>query len=266
MFWLLGTVVGAYAVLAILVYLMQDRMVFSGAGRGRGQPLPAVQGVSVETLAVEDPPLRVRLAVGEPSEPPRGVLLFFVGNGEDLRSGVGWAGDLTGYGVLTMVPEYPGYGDSDGPPSHRAFMATAERAAAEAARRATALRVPLFVGGSSLGTFSAVHVASRGVAERLLLLAPPTSVAEVGAQRFPFLPVRTLVRQPFDNLEPAASVRCPSLVLHGDRDVVVPAEMGERVAAALGGEFILATGHGHTRDPLAPRGLWGARVRAFLLQ
>ena len=53
--------------------------------------------------------------------------------------------------------------------------------------------------------------------------------------------------------EPAALgyarlVRCPSLVIHGDADVISGISGGQRLAAALGGQLVILAGSGH--DPL----------------
>jgi len=263
-FWIAAPVV-TYLGVVLLVYLLQDLLVFPGSVSRGPAELPHVQGVETGHLALPDGS-RFRIAEGSPAGQPRGVLVFFVGNGENLRSGVQWAGELTSYGVATVVAEYPGYGESDGSPSVESFRQAADACAAHAQDLAERLGVPVFVGGSSIGTFSAVYLASQGIGERLLLLAPPTSTVEAGSSRYPWLPVKLLLKHRFDNLEPASEVRCPALVIHGDRDRVVPAEMGRRVAAALGCEFLLSTGHGHTRLPLSPAGPHAERVRAFLLE
>lgn len=263
MLWL-GIPVLVYVGLLAAVYVMQDALIFPGARSGRTSSLPLVQGVTASDLPLGDGS-RFRIAEGEPAEIPKGLLLFFVGNGEDLRSGVQWAGELTGYGVATVVAEYPGYGRSGGRPSVSSFYRAAEVVAEFAAEKAARLRVPLLLGGSSLGTFCAVHLARRGIGSRLLLLAPPTSTVEVGALRYPWLPVRYLMRHQFDNLEPATEVSCPVLVVHGSDDRVVPADMGRRVAEALHGEFLLAEGDDHTGAPLSPLGRYGKRIRAFLV-
>lgn len=263
-FWLM-TPVAAYLGLVVLVYFLQDILVFPGTMSRGPAELPLVQGVTTGELSLPDG-TRFRIAEGEPAGAPRGVLVFFVGNGEDLASGVQWAGELTGYGVSTVVAEYPGYGKSGGKPCVESFLQAADASAAFALEKAGKLGVPLLVAGSSIGTFSATYLASQGVGTRLLLLAPPTSTVEAGSSRYPWLPVRMLLKHRFDNLGPAALVRCPVLVVHGDQDVIVPAEMGQRVAEAMRGDFVLAVGHGHTRSPLSPTGQYAARIRAFLLE
>lgn len=261
----LGLPFTLYAMLVFAVFLLQDRLIFVGAG-DRGEELPALRGVRVASL-VRSGGERFRVAIGAPESAPRGVLLFFLGNGEDLRSGAFAAREFAEYGIEVWVVEYPGYGDSDGKPSYDSLLEAAAVAAGGAAARATELAVPFIAGGRSLGSFCAVHVAAERPVHRLLLCSPPTTLADAGQAHYPFLPVRLLLRHSFDSLALAPRVRCPALVIHGNVDRIVPMALGRRLADALGGgvQFIAAEGYGHNNLPLLRGGPFGARLRAFLV-
>jgi pimeloyl-ACP methyl ester carboxylesterase len=206
----------------------------------------------------------VRTATASPAGQPVAVLVFFLGNFEDLRSGVSWAEAFASLGMHVIVQEYPGYGDSEGEPSVDALYAAAEELAKLARGVAESRHVPLIAAGCSLGTFSAVHVAAKSGVERLLLLAPPGSVAEVAKRSYWFFPVGLLLRHRFDTFAEASAVRCPTLVVHGDRDGVIPLSFGKRVAEALHGELIVAKGAGHNDLFHVVTGTYAERVRAFL--
>ena len=254
---------GIYVLLCGLVFLMQDFLTFPGAGRDTGSvEIPA--GVQVRWL--ERPGgERFRVAESVPAA-PRGVLVFFVGNGEALGSAVWWAEDLAQYGLHTLVVEYPGYGESEGTAGIASILEAAETAGELGAELARQLAVPLMVGGSSLGTFCAVHLAAQGRASRVLLKSPPTSLAAVARLRFPWMPVSWLLRHRFDNLAVAGQVHCPVLVVHGDRDQLVPSSMGDELSKAFAGpsRFLLVSGHGHNDSSLSSSGPAAAEVRAFL--
>lgn len=253
-----------YASVCGLLWALQDRMVFPGAGLGdRGvptlQPAPVVEWLDVAGG------VRTRLAV-LPASAPRAVVLYLGGNGEDLYAAVGSAAQLAAHGAEAIAAEYPGYGASAGAPSVASLLATAQAAAAHARRRAQALGVPLVVVGSSLGSFGAMQVAADGTADRLVLRAPPTSLVDAGAAAFPWLPVRMLLRHQFDNMAVAPRVRCPTLVLHGDRDRIVPDRFGRALAAAIAGAvFVPVPGHGHNDIDLSPAGPVAAAVRAAIV-
>ena len=76
--------------------------------------------------------------------------------------------------------------------------------------------------GESLGTAVAIALAAKRAVTGVILDAPFTSAADVGAAAYPFVPVRWLMRDPFHSHARIADVTAPILVLHGERDGIVP--------------------------------------------
>jgi fermentation-respiration switch protein FrsA (DUF1100 family) len=89
--------------------------------------------------------------------------------------------------------------------------------------------------GHSLGTGVAVALAAAAAAAhpvgKLILEAPFTSTVDLALRLFPLVPVRWLMLDQFRSDERIAQVTVPLLVLHGERDVVVPIRFGERLFA-----------------------------------
>ena len=258
---LLCALVG-YALLVTLVWWQQDRLTFPGAGRGdRGVDTP---GVEMFTLTGHGG-LEFRAVARVPAE-PCAVLAFFVGNGEDLHSAAWQVADLAEYGVAVVSGEYPGYGASAGKPGVESLFAMADAVEAHARALASKLKVPFVVGGSSLGTCCAMHVAANGNAARCLLRAPPTSLVEVAQRQFWWLPVSALMRHRFDNAALAPRLRCPVLIVHGDADTIVPCEFGVKLSALCAGpaELVVVPGAGHNDLSLAKAGPVGNLVGEFL--
>jgi pimeloyl-ACP methyl ester carboxylesterase len=261
----LSTVAAIYLLLCVGLYFFQEVLLFPGVWRNGGI-VQAPRGVELDHLAT-DGGLRFRVARGKPDGEVRGVLVFFVGNGEDLHSAVRRAQDFARYGLETLVPEYPGYGESEGKASFDTVMAAAEASVVRGQEMAEARGVPLFIAGQSLGSFPALHVAALGYGQKLLIASPPSSVAAVGQSRYPFLPVRPLIRHPFDNLANAPAVKIPTMVIHGDADDTVPFAMGQAVAAAIpGAELRVARGGGHNDLSLHRGGPHGAAIEQHLFR
>jgi pimeloyl-ACP methyl ester carboxylesterase len=258
---LLYALVG-YALVVILVWWQQDRITFPGAGRG--DRVVDTAGVELFTLTGHGG-LAFR-AVQRVPEQPRAVLAFFVGNGEDLRSAAWHAAELAEYGVAVVSGEYPGYGSSAGKPGVESILAMADAVAAHAQALARELHVPFVVGGSSLGTCCAMHVAANGNAARCLLRAPPTTLVEVARHQFWWLPVAAMMRHRFDNAVLAPRVRCPVLIVHGDADTIVPCVFGEKLRSLCAGpaELLVVPGVGHNDLSLSKNGPVGGRVGEFL--
>lgn len=262
MTWL-GIGIALYLGVLGLFWLFQERLIFVGAGFGRGVQLNVPEGVEVVRL---DHPHggTFRVAVAAAGVPAEGVVVAFVGNGEDLRSGLGHALRFPAYGHHGIVVEYPGYGDSDGSPTRDGVLAAAEAAVGYAESRFGQL--PRTAVGTSLGTFAAVHLAARGLVDRIVLRAPPVSIERAGRERYPWLPIGWFLRHPFDSGALAAKVQVPALILHGDRDRIVPVDHGRDLAARLAGptEFVLAEGYGHNNIPIDRSGPFGPLVARFL--
>jgi abhydrolase domain-containing protein 17 len=160
-----------------------------------------------------------------PNPSARFTLWFFHGNAEDL-------GDLEPYllmlrdrGYSVFAFDYPGYGFSTGTPSEASLYAAA-RAARTHLREA--LRVPAertIIFGRSLGGGPATQMAVEEKPAGLILQSTFVSVFRV-VTRWRLLPF-----DQFENLKKISRVRCPVLVMHGERDEVIPFRHGEALLA-----------------------------------
>ena len=251
-----------YLALCGFLWVMQDRMVFPGAGHGdRGVPRVSPP---VVMAWLEQGVFRTRIATVAVLR-PIGVAIYFGGNGEDLYAAAANAAVIAGYGFEVIGVEHPGFGASGGRPSVASLLAPADAAATYAKARAAVLQVPLVVVGSSLGSFCAVHVAAKGGIDKLVLRAPPTNLVAVAKRQFWWLPVGLLLTHRFDNLAVAGGVRCPALILHGDADTIVPDHYGRELAKALPqARFQSVPGCGHNDLDLSPMGPVGSVLQAFL--
>jgi uncharacterized protein len=155
------------------------------------------------------------------------VILYFHGNGGALRYRVERFHKLTGDGGGLVALEYRGFGGLSGSPTEAGLIADAEAAYAFAAARYPAQQLALW--GESLGGGVAVALAAEKPVGRVILEAPFTSAAAVGAARYWYLPVRLLLKDQFRSDERIAKVTVPVLILHGVKDRIVPFSMGEQM-------------------------------------
>ena len=92
-----------------------------------------------------------------------------------------------------------------------------------------------------------------------------TSLSDVGARAYPFLPVRWLARFRYDNLAKVAELGVPLLLIHSPADEIVPVEHAQRLfAAAREPKRLLLTEGGHNDGGFQRRPEWRAEVGAFL--
>jgi hypothetical protein len=105
----------------------------------------------------------------------------------------------------------------------------------------------LVLWGFSLGSGVAVAVAAQHPVGGLILEAPYSSIADVAAAAFPYLPARYLLKDTFRSDERIKRVAAPLLVMHGGQDATIPIAFGERLFAMAREpkRFVRFDGGGH---------------------
>ena len=161
------------------------------------------------------------------AKPGRAVAIYFPGNGDVLANCVGRLLAITSDGTGLVALSYRGYAGSSGQPSERGLLLDAAAAYAFTAARYSTDRMAVW--GFSLGSGVAVALAADQRIGKLILEAPYTSISDVAASAFPFVPVRWLIRDPFHSDQRIARVTAPLLVMHGARDATIPIAFGERL-------------------------------------
>jgi fermentation-respiration switch protein FrsA (DUF1100 family) len=225
--WLLISGVCAYVLIVGVLYVFQRSLLYYPTAT-RISPAEAKMPEAQEVvLATSDGEKLIAWHV-----PPRGdkpVVIYFHGNGEIVAWGA-WRHRATvadGTGLIAL--NFRGYGGSTGTPSEVGLHRDAQAAYAFAAERYAPRRIVLW--GVSLGTGVAVRLASERPVGKVTLESPYSSVAEVAASKFPWVPVQWLIKDPLRSDERIGAVHVPLLVMHGALDDVVPIRFGERLFA-----------------------------------
>jgi len=149
--------------------------------------------------------------------------------------------------MAVLLFDYRGFGGNAGRPTEDGLARDARAARAYLETRADVDQRRVFYFGESLGAAVAVRLAVEHPPAGLVLRSPFTSLAEVGQVHYPMLPVRWLLRDRFDSLSRMREIRCPVVVIAGDRDSVVPFSQSRRVHAAVpgSGPLVVVEGADH---------------------
>jgi uncharacterized protein len=216
---LIGVRIGLiYAAVCALLYLIQNRLLY----------YPSEEQ--------ERPKARVlRLTFGEATlkiwelhPEARDALIYFGGNAERVGENLPDF-DTAFVDRAVYLVNYRGYDGSTGHPSEAALISDAEHLYDWVAARHTRVSVI----GRSLGSGVAVALASTRPVERLELITPYDSIANVAADHFWWLPARWLVRDRFNSLPRIAHVTAPVLVVVAERDEIVARARTNALIAAI---------------------------------
>jgi fermentation-respiration switch protein FrsA (DUF1100 family) len=217
--------VALYAALVIGLFVGQRKILFRCDA---AEVDPATLGLKAEILRLKTEDGETLLAWRVPPAPGRPLILYFHGNagGLDLRVERFRAIAKAGMGFLAI--EYRGYASSTGSPSERGLKLDGEAAYAAAVASGVAPERIVAL-GESLGSGVAVALAARHNLGALVLDSPYSSIVDVAASAYWFVPVRALLRDPFRNDLLIGTIHTPTLIVHGSKDVVVPIRFGEKL-------------------------------------
>ena len=242
-----------YLVFCGLAWVFADRMLFP-------VPRPASYGTDFSNLVLE-------LENGEKvhclhlkSPNPSLSIIYSHGNGEDI----GMLKDLLlswkepGWEIIAF--DYPGYGLSEGKPSetgcHEGISAVYEHLVETLNRDSTRV----IAWGRSLGTGPTTHLAATKPVGGIILESPFLSAFRSITQ-IPFCPWDR-----FPNYKHVQEIKCPSLVVHGYYDEVIPYRQGVSIFKALPEpkEFLKIEEGEHNNLPETGGELYQSSIRNFL--
>jgi hypothetical protein len=166
-----------------------------------------------------------------PAQEGKPTILYFHGNASNAANRAPRIAAIAqdGFGLLYLNNR--GYGGSGGKPSE-------EKNAADAIAAydyLVSLGVPantIVAYGESLGSGQAIALATKRSLAAMVLESPLTSVIDVAKGTYFWLPLNLLIVDTYKNEENIRYARAPVLVLHGERDGVIPVEMGMRLFRA----------------------------------
>lgn len=161
-----------------------------------------------------------------PHQNPRATLLFFHGNAGNISHRLDSLSLFNSLGLSVLILDYRGYGRSEGRPSEKGIYRDAQAAwrYLTEERAIPGDRIILF--GRSLGGAIAAYLAARYAAMGVVLESTFTSVPDMAAELYPWLPARWLVRYQYNTIERMRSIRSPVMIIHSRYDEIIPFKHG----------------------------------------
>lgn len=191
------------------------------------------------------------------------VVLVCHGNGGNISHRLGLAQALLGTGVNVFLLDYRGYGRSEGHPSEQGTCLDAHAAYGWLrSRNFPPGRIVVF--GESLGGGVAAELAVSSPVGGLILQSTFTSIPDIGAELFPWLPVRRIARIRYDTFSRLPDIRVPVLIMHSRADELVPYAHSQKNFAAANEPKLFWEIRGGHNDPLADRERFVAGIDKLL--
>lgn len=253
-----GAVLAVWIALVVLAAVFQRQLIYLPS---TAAPVPPsdVEEVGLTTddgleltawfLAVED---------------PASTIIVFPGNAGNREVRLPMARGLTTRGHAVLLVDYRGYGGNPGSPSEGGLLRDAAAAREHLTTRSDVEEASIAYLGESIGSGVAAGLTTRVPPAALVLRSPFPELADVGRSAYPFLPIRTLLRDRYPVVEDLADTDAPVLVVAGAADRIVPTRLSRQVADAVEAELIEIEGAGHNDAALFTGERYLDEVDAFL--
>lgn len=254
----------AYSAFLLLVFAFEARLVYFP-----GPPpeeTPADHGLPYEDV-------RLRTADGvalaawflPAAGSDAGAVVFSHGNAGNIAVRLPGASAFLDAGLSVLLYDYRGYGASEGKPSEEGTYQDAVAAYDWLVEQRGIPPQRVVAYGESLGGAVAIELARRRPVAAVFAESTFTSLPDLGARLYPFLPVRLLATIRYASADKVADLGVPLLVAHSPEDEIVPFDLGRALYdAAREPKAFLETEGGHNDGGFLRRPEWRRAVEEFL--
>lgn len=196
-----------YIAICVLLFFVQRSLIY--------YPQPRAKGERSATMPLSVPGAELLISL-RPHDGPNAIV-YFGGNGEDVAYNLPEFSSAFPEHALYLM-NYRGYGGSTGSPTEQAIHQDAQALFDWVhARHANVVVI-----GRSLGSGVAIRLATERPAARLILITPYSSIVELGARQFPYLPVRWLMQDKYESWRHAPRITVPTLLIAAENDEIIP--------------------------------------------
>ena len=231
---ILTIAISMYLLLALMIYLFQDRMVFLSNLPGRAlEASPGDIGLNYEDVSLTTSDNERLHGWYVPATNPRGALLFFHGNAGNISHRLDSIKTFHELDLDILIIDYRGYGQSTGKTSEQGTYLDAQAAwdYLVDTRGIPADRIIIF--GRSLGGAIGTWLGVQNTPAAVIIESSFSSGVDIARRLYPFLPIHLLTRLQYPVADYASQLNCPVLVVHSRHDEIIPFSMGQAIYAAV---------------------------------
>lgn len=246
---ILMTAGAIYITLALFLYFTQSGMLYYPNLPSRELMLtPDRYGLEYEELQLKTGDGLTLHGWFIPTRNPRATLLFCHGNAGNISHRMESIAIFHQLGLNVLIFDYRGYGQSEGKPSEQGTYLDAEAAWDYLTQQKNIPPNQIILFGRSLGAAIASRLASTRQPLGLIVESAFSSVPDMAAHYYPYLPVRLISRFRYDTQQHVENISSPILVIHSPDDEIIPYSNGQQLFAAAGEPKQFLSIHGGHND------------------
>jgi pimeloyl-ACP methyl ester carboxylesterase len=243
--------VGAiYLALMVIAYFFQEKFIFKP--EKLSQDFQYVYDIPFRELFFDvEPGVRIN-GLHFSREQPHGLLLYFHGNSRSIKGWAKYARDFYRYNYDVVLVDYRGFGKSTGKRSEYAMLSDMQFVYDKLKEQYPETEIIIY--GRSLGSGFAAKLASQNKPRYLILDAPYYNFSRAVQKFLPIFTLRFVLRYKLKTDKWMKYVNCPTYIIHGTRDWLIPIKHSESLQRINPKKITLIRIHGggHNNLPSYP--------------
>ena len=156
------------------------------------------------------------------------TLVFFHGNAGNLSNRIYKLNLIKNFDINFLIVAYRGFSGNKGLPTEEGLYQDARDVLKWINKQEIADK-QIIIYGESLGTGVSIEVAQNKKYAGIILESPFTSMVDAGKHYYSYLPVSLLLKDRYESINKLKNIKIPILVMHGERDKIVPFYMGKKI-------------------------------------
>tara|TARA_B100001057_G_scaffold443459_1_gene479563 strand:+ start:44 stop:847 length:804 start_codon:yes stop_codon:yes gene_type:complete len=156
------------------------------------------------------------------------TILFFHGNAGSLENRIHKLNHFKDMNINFLIIAWRGFSGNKGKPSEKGLYEDGDSSIQWLLNKGIK-ETDIIIYGESLGTGVATHLSQNRNFAGLILETPFTSMVDAAKTFYPYIPVKFLLKDKFENKKKIKNINLPILVMHGEADQIVPFSMGKKM-------------------------------------
>ena len=156
------------------------------------------------------------------------TILFLHGNAGSLENRIHKINHFNDMNINFLLLSWRGFNENYGKPTEKGLYEDA-RSAISWLKSKGVKENDIIIYGESLGTGIATEIAQYKNFAGIILESPFTSMIDAGKDKYPYLPVRLLLKDKYESDKKIKNINIPILIMHGKVDKIVPFHMGKKI-------------------------------------